>query len=57
MSLELLGGIILAVIVLIIGVRLIWWSIKKTIALAVLALLFTLVVGAGLATWWVFFAP
>ena len=56
MTPELIGGIILAVVVLIIGVRLIWWSIKKTIALAIMALLFALVVGAGLVTWWVFFA-
>ena len=56
MTFELAGGIILAVIVFIIGVRLIWWSIKKTIALAITALLFTLVVGAAIVAWWVLFA-
>jgi hypothetical protein len=56
MTLDIAGGIILATIVLIIGVRLIWWSIKKTIALAITAILFTLVVGAAIVTWWVLFA-
>jgi len=56
MTLELAGGIILAVIVLIIGVRLIWWSIKKAIALAITVILFALVVGAAVVTWWVLFA-
>jgi hypothetical protein len=56
MTLDIAGGIILAIIVIIIGVRLIWWSIKKTIALAITAILFALVVGAALVTWWVLFA-